>query len=160
MITYANSQIHARHGDSETRKLAVELIAQLLDANQAGRLTRQMPEQQPEPDVVFTFGEYTLDPRFRKVLRKGVPVVLALREYELLLALAQRAGEPVSKELLREEVWLNRIESSSRSIDQHIAELRKKLGATGSNQLIVTVRKYGYELSGEWIPRLRIERSG
>jgi len=160
MITYANSPINARHHDSETRKLAVELIAQLLDANSAGRLTRRMPEPQPEPDVVFTFGEYTLDPRFRKVTRNGLPVVLALREYELLLALAQRAGEPVSKEVLREEVWLNRIESTSRSIDQHIAELRKKLGATVANPLIVTVRKYGYELSGEWIPRLRIERSG
>ena len=160
MITYADSPINARHGDSETRKLAVELIAQLLDANSAGRLTRTISAQQPDPDVVFAFGEYTLDPRFRKLFRNGEPVVLALREYELLLALAQRAGEPVSKELLREEVWLNRIGSRSRSIDQHVAELRKKLGSTVSNPLIVTVRKYGYELSGEWIPRLAGNRSG
>ena len=160
MITYANTSIPARHNESETRKLAVELITQLLDANAASRVSTPKREPMTELDLLFNFGEYTIDPRFRKVFRSGVAVPLALREYELLLALAQRAGEPVSKEILREEVWLNRIDSNSRSIDQHIAELRKKLGATGAASPIATVRKYGYALAGEWVPRLRVERIG
>ena len=158
MITYANTPITARHNESETRKLAVELITQLLDANNASRVAAPKREPMTELDLLFNFGEYTIDPRFRRVFKNGISIPLALREYELLLALAQRAGEPVSKDILREEVWLNRIDSNSRSIDQHIAELRKKLGATGAGSPIATVRKYGYALSGEWIPRLRVER--
>jgi DNA-binding response OmpR family regulator len=155
MISYANSPITSRRDDSDTRRLAVELIAQLLGAGKSAGMRRENQHAAGEADLLFRFGDFTLDPRFRKVLRGGVPVTLALREYELLVALAQRCGEPVSKDMLREEVWMNRIDPQSRSIDQHVAELRKKLRVTGSESPIVTVRKYGYALSGEWVPRLR-----
>ena len=142
--------------DHETRRFAVELLTQLLGDEPIP--PRLKPENEPNGHV-FVFGEFTFDPRFRRVSKGKLVIALTLREYELLAALAARSGAPVSKASLRSEVWKNTIDSSSRSIDQHVAELRKKLPSDERrSSAIVTVRKYGYALNGEWIARPEAER--
>ena len=96
---------------------------------------------------VRSFGEITVDAATRTVLRAGVPVELAPREFELLLALLSRRGAVVPRLELMREVWGYDDAVISRTIDTHVAELRRKLEADPSApRHILTVRKIGYRL--------------
>lgn len=138
--------------DHETRRLAVELLTQLLGDDTGSQRIRPLSMQE-SAGRLFTFGEFTFDPKFRRVTQSRTVIALTLREYELLAALASRSGAPVSKTTLRAEVWGNRIPADSRSIDQHVAELRRKLRTANGECALQTIRKYGYALIGEWVER-------
>lgn len=153
MISHTNDLLLTRPLDNETRRLAVELLAQLLRSDELPTQHRVQSATHSDADKIFTFGEFTFDPRFRRVTRGKCVIPLTLREYELLGALAARAGAPVSKNVLRVEVWQNTIAADSRSIDQHVAELRRKLRCEDATSQIMTTRKYGYSLNGTWVAR-------
>ena len=107
----------------------------------------------PRELVSFVFGDVEVDERMRRVTRGGVPIALTPREFELLLAMAKTDGA-VSKHYLLDEIWRNSIAPSSRTIDQHISELRRKLEPNPSHpQYIITVQRYGYRLEGRWVGR-------
>lgn len=90
-------------------------------------------------------GDIEIDEHFRIVRRGGVEVALRPKEYDLLIALARRQGAPVSKKVLLEEVWQVTVASDSRTLDQHIFELRRKLEAdTQRPKHLLTIRKFGY----------------
>jgi|SRR5687767_9172308 len=90
-------------------------------------------------------GDIEIDEHFRIVRRSGVEVALRPKEYDLLIALARRQGAPVSKKVLLEEVWQVTVASDSRTLDQHIFELRRKLEAdTQRPKHLLTIRKFGY----------------
>lgn len=90
-----------------------------------------------------------VEPATRSVYRAGNPVALRPKEFELLLALARRAGEVVSRCELLEEVWGYGADVVSRTVDTHIGQLRAKLERNpGAPKLILTVRKSGYRLHG------------
>lgn len=74
----------------------------------------------------------------------GVPVELTRREYELLLHLAEHAGQAFTREQLLRAVWHQVIVSGQRTVDVHIRRLRAKLGDRGP--VITTVRGVGYRL--------------
>ena len=93
------------------------------------------------------FGDVEVDRSARTVTRQGVPVYLAPMEFELLLALLQRRGAVVTRQELMREVWGHRAVVVSRTVDTHIAELRRKLEHDPAEpRHIVTVRKAGYRL--------------
>lgn len=93
------------------------------------------------------FGDIEIDERMRMVRRSGVEVKLTFKEYELLLALARRNGAPASKQALMSEVWHTNIELESRTLDQHVFELRRKLERPAREpRRLLTVRKFGYRL--------------
>ena len=93
------------------------------------------------------FGEIEVDPAARVVTRSGRPVDLAPKEYELLLALIGRRGAVASRIELMREVWGYSDEAVTRTIDTHVAELRRKLEADPADpRHILTVRKVGYRL--------------
>ena len=93
------------------------------------------------------FGEIEVDPAARVVTRSGRPVDLAPKEYELLLALIGRRGAVASRIELMREVWGYSDEAVTRTIDTHVAELRRKLEADAADpRHILTVRKVGYRL--------------
>ena len=95
----------------------------------------------------YTFGDIILDENMRRVWREGVEVNLTPKEYELLVALARRRGAPASKQALMTEVWNSTVETQSRTLDQHVFELRRKLErVTREPRHLLTVRKYGYRL--------------
>ena len=96
------------------------------------------------------FGDIEIDERMRMVRRSGVEVKLTFKEYELLVALARRNGAPASKQALMSEVWKTNVELESRTLDQHVFELRRKLERPFREpRRLLTVRKFGYRLRHE-----------
>ncbi len=86
-------------------------------------------------------------PRTRSVRKDGEPVELTPKEFDLLLELVRHDGAVVSRIDLMKTVWGHASTIVSRTVDTHVAELRRKLEADPANPvLIITVRKAGYRL--------------
>lgn len=83
-----------------------------------------------------------IDPERREVRRAGELVHLTPIEFDLLYRLASRPGAVHTRDQLLLEVWGYRDESGGRTIDSHIASLRRKLGS----ELIRTSHGVGYAL--------------
>jgi DNA-binding response OmpR family regulator len=94
------------------------------------------------------FGAVEVDPAARTVHRAGHSVELAPKEFELLLALLRRRGATATRAELLTEVWrYENADVMTRTVDIHVAELRRKLEDDPANpQHILTVRKVGYRL--------------
>jgi two-component system, OmpR family, alkaline phosphatase synthesis response regulator PhoP len=111
-------------------------------------LLRRSPKdgRQAVPEV-HCFGDVTVDPAGQQVTLRGEPVPLTHREFTLLMALVQRTGLVVTRQELLREVWGHRNQVLSRTVDTHIAELRRKLEDDPAQpRHIMTVRKTGYRL--------------
>jgi DNA-binding response OmpR family regulator len=77
-----------------------------------------------------------------------VAVTLRPREFDLLLALARREGQLAARLDLLREVWGYHDEVHSRTVDTHVAELRRKLERNPAHpEFLLTVRKAGYRLA-------------
>lgn len=103
--------------------------------------------------------DIVVDFRTRKARRRNRPVELTPRELQILEILAGRRGEAVSRETLLAELWGTRdgMAVSTRTVDQHVAALRRKLGdEAGAPRLIETVYGFGYRLAA---PDRRVSRS-
>ena len=124
----------------------LELLARvkaLLRRTQAQAEARAAPSR-AEPQ---RFGEVEVDTATRSVTRAGETVPLAPLEFDLLVALLRRDGAVVSRLDLLREVWGYRAAVVTRTVDTHIAELRRKLEENpGEPRHILTVRKTGYRL--------------
>jgi DNA-binding response OmpR family regulator len=97
---------------------------------------------------VERFGDVEVDPSARTVCRAGDDVALTPKEYDLLLALMRRRGAVASRAALLQEVWGYRYPVNSRTVDTHVAELRRKLEGTPSEpRWILTVYKAGYRFN-------------
>jgi DNA-binding response OmpR family regulator len=93
------------------------------------------------------FGGVEVEARTRSVFRRGEPVDLAPKELDLLLALLRAKGGVISRLDLMTQVWGYSAAVVSRTVDTHVAELRRKLEDRPSEpQHILTVRKVGYRL--------------
>jgi DNA-binding response OmpR family regulator len=93
------------------------------------------------------FGSVEINPASRTVAKEGTPVALSPKEFDLLLALVRRRGAVASRVELLREVWGHRVEVMTRTVDIHIAELRRKLEDDPSQpRHILTVWKAGYRL--------------
>jgi DNA-binding response OmpR family regulator len=111
------------------------------------RRNRPQAGSGPAAPRLERFGEVEVDPAARIVTRSGRPVELAPKEYELLLALIGRRGAVASRVELMREVWGYSDEAVTRTIDTHVAELRRKLEEDpAAPRHILTVRKVGYRL--------------
>jgi DNA-binding response OmpR family regulator len=85
----------------------------------------------------------------RAVRRGGRPVALRPKEYALLAALLARRGAVASREELLREVWRYEPDVTSRTVDTHVLELRRKLEADPARpRHLLTVRGAGYRLDG------------
>ncbi|HEY2403827.1 MAG TPA: response regulator transcription factor, partial [Steroidobacteraceae bacterium] len=90
-------------------------------------------------------GGLRIDPEARTVEVDGKPVSLTAIEYALLVSLVRNKGRVRSREQLLQETSDRRFENFDRSIDVHIASLRRKLGDDSrSARFIRTVRAAGY----------------
>jgi DNA-binding response OmpR family regulator len=98
-----------------------------------------------EPIVL---GGLRIDTRSREVTVDGEPIELARKEFELLLALARRAGEVVTKRDLLAEVWQLAWGGSDRTVDVHLSWLRRKLGESAKQpRYLHSVRGVGVRLT-------------
>lgn len=91
------------------------------------------------------FGEFELDERLRRLSRDGRAVRLAGQPFDLLCLLANRPGELVSREEVRQHLWPDSNVEFVHSVDVVLNRLRAALGDTGkSPRYIATVPKRGY----------------
>jgi len=93
------------------------------------------------------FGDVEVDLERRTVEKGGKEVQLSYKEFEVLRLLIQHRGNTVTREQLLEEVWEKQTSdpSGSRTVDTHIANLRKKLeGGSNRSGFIRTIHKIGY----------------
>lgn len=82
----------------------------------------------PAPQEVVTLGELAVDLRRREVRQRGVAVSLTTREFDLLAFLANNIGLALSRQQLLDGVWGTDWYGDERTVDVHVAQLRKKLG--------------------------------
>ncbi len=121
---------------------AMELLARV-DA-----LLRRSRQSASAP-VLDHFGEVEVNRMARTVKRRGEPVALTPKEFDLLVALMDRAGAVVPRSELLSAVWGYQPDISTRTVDIHVYELRAKLEANPAQPVhIITVRKTGYRFDG------------
>ena len=96
---------------------------------------------------VIRFGSIEVHQATRMVTREGLPIELTPKEYELLVTLARHEGAVVSRVELMRDVWGYSDSVITRTVDTHIAELRRKLEPDPAEPMhILTARKVGYRL--------------
>ena len=106
------------------------------------RRTARDSAHSPQP---LRFGDVVVDTGSRLVTRGGVPCALTPKAYELLLALVRRGGAVASRTELLKEVWGYSAFVTTRTVDSHVAELRRKIEADpGTPRHVITVWKVGY----------------
>ena len=92
-------------------------------------------------------GGLVIDERTRTVTLDDEPIELAKKEFDLLLTLAHRPGEVVTKRELLAEVWQQAYGGSERTVDVHLSWLRRKLGETAAEpHYLLSVRGVGVRL--------------
>jgi two-component system response regulator ResD len=99
-------------------------------------------ERTPLLDDVTEMGPVTLARGAREVRVDGREVDLTQREFDLLEFLLRHAGQVVTRDQLLESVWGFISPGETRTVEVHVAQLRKKLGRP---ELIRTVRGLGYK---------------
>ena len=99
---------------------------------------------QAAPDDVLAVGAVSLSRSAREVRVDGREVELTQREFDLLEYLLRHAGQVVTRDQLLESVWGFVFPGQTRTVEVHVAQLRKKLDQPG---LIRTVRGLGYKAS-------------
>jgi len=104
------------------------------------------------PPEVLRIGDLQIERGKRRVVRNGDDVALTGAEFDILLLLVRSAGKVLSREEIAEAALGRSIGVFDRSIDNHISNLRKKLGAhVGEVERIQNVRGTGYVYAGEII---------
>jgi two-component system alkaline phosphatase synthesis response regulator PhoP len=122
---------------------AMELLARV-DA-----LLRRARRSATPPALVDRFGDVEVNRAARAVKRRGEPVSLTPKEFDLLIALIDRPGTVVARGDLLGAVWGYQHDISTRTVDIHVSELRAKLEPNPAQPVhIITVRKAGYRFDG------------
>jgi two-component system, OmpR family, response regulator RegX3 len=113
-----------------------ELIARI-------RAVRRRTSARPRENGALQVGGLEVDERARRAHLDGEELHLTPKEFDLLAVLARDPGAAISRRRLLEEVWQTSWYGSNKTIDVHIAALRRKLG---SPEWIETVRGVGFRL--------------
>ncbi len=111
-----------------------------------GAVLRRLGSPATDGGATLTVGPITIDRVAHTVQVDGREVDLTVREYELLVVLAERAGRIQSRPRLLEDAWSARPDIQTRTVDMHVKRLRTKLGEPGAS-MIETVRGFGYRMS-------------
>lgn len=112
-------------------------------------LRRAAPVSGDAPGGVLRAGGIELDPERYEVAVRGKPVVLTTKEFEFLKLLLSAGGRALTRDQLLEKVWGydKSMEIDTRTIDQHVARLREKLGPEGA--CVLTVKNVGYRIKAD-----------
>ena len=102
---------------------------------------RRAPRERGDGPV--TLGELSIDRRTRRVTVKAVDVDLTPKEYDLVSLLAQDPGAVFERQRIMEQVWGQPWYGPTKTLDVHVASIRKKLG---DPRWIETVRGVGFRL--------------
>ncbi len=111
-------------------------------------LRRSRPDKGPQRPV-HEFGDIVVDLDRHEASRDGTAMELTPREFRLLGYFLEHQGEVVSREQLLDAVWGYDTIPFTRTVDTHIAKLRKKIETDPSDpQHIITVHRLGYKFVG------------
>ena len=98
-------------------------------------------------DETIRIGQATIYPRRHELMRHRKTLPLSFYEVEILRLLHERAGEPVGREEIMEKIWGLPGYGSSRSVDNFVVKLRKKIEEDASRpRHIITIYGTGYKL--------------
>lgn len=105
-------------------------------------------EQQTSEEPVINAGELQIDPKKRNVLRRGRPVDLTAKEFDLLLYFAQNQGRVFTRAQLLDAIWGYSHEGYEHTVNSHINRLRAKIEDNPSRpDYILTVWGVGYKFA-------------
>ncbi|MDA2805595.1 response regulator transcription factor [Nocardiopsis suaedae] len=119
-------------------------IAELLARVEAVLRRTRAERASAPPGDRLRVGALAVDPGLRLAELDGAPLSLTRKEFDVLALLTARAPAVVGRDAILDQVWGTSWESSSRTLDTHIAALRGKLAGA---VLIRTVRGVGYRLA-------------
>jgi DNA-binding response OmpR family regulator len=105
-------------------------------------LRRSEPQERRD---TYELSDVQLDRESHDVTVAGKPVELTAKEFDLLAYFMANAGVLVSRDLLLDRVWGQEYPGGTRTVDVHVAQLRRKLGRP---DLIRTLRGAGYKAVG------------
>ena len=109
------------------------------------RMEKVLARSAPTENKI-TYQDITVDLDSRSVHKAGELISLKPMEYELLCTFMKHPGMVLTREKLLRQVWGDEYIGETRTVDVHVAALRKKLGLT---EQLATVFKLGYRLEGE-----------
>ena len=108
-------------------------------------LVRRYYHQGQSADENIAFGTLCIQPASRSVSLEGAVVSLSSHEYDLLLCLAQKAGQIIGRDFLFHKIYQREYDGLDRTIDVRISQLRKKLNDNSDNPTrIKTIWGKGY----------------
>ncbi len=97
----------------------------------------------------YEFGDVHVDFRQHEVRKNGEPVELSAREFKLLEFFIQHRGEVISRDQLLDGVWGYENMPFTRTVDMHVAKLRKKIEDDSHDpKYLLTVHRVGYKFTG------------
>jgi two-component system alkaline phosphatase synthesis response regulator PhoP len=97
----------------------------------------------------YKFGDITIDFKRAEVFKAGQPLDLSAREFRLLQYFIEHRGEVVARDTLLDAVWDYESATVTRTVDMHVAKLRKKIeDAVDDPKWVVTVHRMGYKFTG------------
>jgi two-component system, OmpR family, alkaline phosphatase synthesis response regulator PhoP len=110
------------------------------------RIAARLRRDRPAPRV-YRVGDITVDVRRAVIERGGRAVELGAKEFRLLCYFLDRRGETLSRDELLQEVWGYSAATASRTLDVHVASLRRKLEPEPHQpRHLLTVHGLGYKL--------------
>jgi two-component system, OmpR family, alkaline phosphatase synthesis response regulator PhoP len=122
----------------------IELLERVKSLLRRTRARTDVPENGSGAGLI-AFGDVSVDPASRTVTRSGEAVSLTPKAYELMMALVKRKGAVATRVELLREVWDHRAIVLTRTVDSHMAELRKKLEHDPADpKHFITIWKVGY----------------
>ena len=120
-----------------------ELIARI-----HAQLRRRKPSTQQESDT-FAFGDVRLDFKHYRAAKAGVELELTAKEFEILRYFIAQRGATVKRADLLDKVWGLEDYPTTRTVDNHILKLRKKIENDPAHpEFIITVHGLGYKFLG------------
>jgi DNA-binding response OmpR family regulator len=129
----------------EPRELLARIRAILRRQGGAEATETAETAETAEATKTLTFGQLDVNPNTRQALLSGTPCDLTSYQFDLLLAMAERAGRVLSREQIMSAVRGRELEAYDRSIDVHIGRIRAVIESDAKNpQRILTVRGVGY----------------
>jgi DNA-binding response OmpR family regulator len=124
------------------RELLARIQALLRRSGGGGSASNKAADEHP-----FQIGSATIDPKTFQLKRGGAVEELTAKELKLLQVFHAHAGEVLSRDKLLNEVWGYNYYGTTRTLDQVIVQLRKKLGDNGSEpKHLLTIHGVGYKL--------------
>ena len=122
-------------------------VRELLARIQALLRRTNNPSGKAESEEAFQIGSATIDPKTFQIKRGRVVEELTAKELKLLQIFHAHAGEVLSRDKLLTEVWGYNYYGTTRTLDQVIVQLRKKLGDHGGEpKHLLTIHGVGYKL--------------